>query len=137
MDILNHKIIDLPEEAPKKPPVCEDFLRLVNEAHPLPADYKAENLVSLYSLTDRSFILPPAKMMLNSDAAQALNDMCRAAEEEGSFECMIVSAFRTRAQQEEKYKTDPSRVAAKPGCSEHETGLAVDIIPADNSQRKN
>ena len=112
------------------------IIRLVNDTHPLPDEHNAAGLISLYSLTDRAFYLPPSNMLLNCDAAGALNDMCRAAGEEGGFECIITDAYRTRDQQEKKYLADLSRSTARPGCSEHETGLAVDIISTDISQTK-
>ena len=69
------------------------IIRLVNDTHPLPDEHNAAGLISLYSLTDRAFYLPPSNMLLNCDAAGALNDMCRAAGEEGGFECIITDAY--------------------------------------------
>ena len=48
---------------------------LVNESHPLPEDYIPEDLISLYSLKNRSFLMRPVPYLLNREAAKALNDM--------------------------------------------------------------
>jgi D-alanyl-D-alanine carboxypeptidase len=108
---------------------------LVSESHPLPDDYLPESLISLYSLNNRFFYMPPVRMSLVREAAEALNDMCRAAKEEGNYDCVISGAYRTRMQQEKKYINDLSKSTARPGCSEHETGLAADIISADPRQK--
>ena len=99
---------------------------LVNESHPLPEDYIPEDLISLYSLKNRSFLMRPVPYLLNREAAKALNDMCLAAKKERGFEIVTDHAYRTRKDQELVYRTDVSGCTAKPGCSEHETGNARD-----------
>ena len=47
---------------------------------------------------------------------------------------LLKSGFRSRAQQEALYRSKPPGMAAKPGNSLHEFGLAVDINSADANQ---
>lgn len=111
-----------------------DYSMLVNESHPLPEDYIPEDLISLYSLKNRSFLMRPVPYLLNREAAKALNDMCLAAKKERGFEIVTDHAYRTRKDQELVYRTDVSGCTAKPGCSEHETGLCVDLFCTDQSR---
>lgn len=109
---------------------------LVNEDHPLPEDYLPEDLISLYSLKDRSFFMPPVSLLLNREAAFALNELCRATKQEGGFDSIVEHAYRNREEQEALYRRDVSGCTAKPGCSEHETGLSVDLFCADPDRQK-
>lgn len=108
-------------------------LRLVNAAHALPEDFRVPELTKLrggHAIDSRAY-----------PALQRMMDDCRA---EG-LEPMICSSYRTRAKQEELFQnkvksllaqgdsaedaeTEAARWVARPGTSEHETGLAVDIV---------
>ena len=112
------------------------LLMLVNAAHPLPEDYAPE-LVQVEDKDGRTY-------QLDVRCAQAFWDMmadCAAA----GGEPYICSGFRLRKDQEELYQdkikrlieagTDPeeapeeaAKTVAVPGTSEHESGLAADLI---------
>ncbi len=105
-----------------------DVSILINKAHPLPENFRPDGLIDLFSLEERRFFLPPEPMRLYGEAALALNRMCAAAEEEaGLMDYLVYSAWRSREEQMEIYASARSGYAALPGCSEHESGLAIDI----------
>jgi D-alanyl-D-alanine carboxypeptidase len=113
-----------------------ELLRLVNGANPLPEDFSTE-LTQVEEKDGRRY-------ELDSRCAQAFWDLmadCAAA----GGEPYICSGFGTRADQEKLYQDKIKRLVeagvspeeaplaaaaevAPPGCSEHELGLAADII---------
>ena len=115
-------------------PEEDGLLILVNPWHPLPEDYDPE----LVLLSDGQKIAA----CCYEDFAAMLND-CRAA----GNSPILCSAYRTQEVQQSLYddkvsrlmaagcdldsaKTEAARAVAYPGTSEHQTGLAVDIIDA-------
>ena len=110
----------------------EDYMpitTLVNKYNQLPEDVHFDNLVTLekpYSNT--------GKRQVRSEMAEPLKQMIDAAKNEG-LKLTVISAFRDRDTQ--KYLFDESKkkngldyaliYSAKPGHSEHELGLAVDL----------
>ena len=108
-------------------------LQLVNAAHPLPEDFRVPELTALkggHAIDSRAY-----------PALQRMMDDCRAA----GLEPLICSSYRTRDKQEELFRrkvrtlskqgypdeeagAEAARWVARPGTSEHETGLAVDIV---------
>jgi zinc D-Ala-D-Ala carboxypeptidase len=81
----------------------------------------------------------PEGLLLRHDARIAFEEMCRAAEREG-IHLEAISTFRsfyyqwkiylkdiTPVQSIEEYSVQRDKVSARPGHSEHQTGLAVDI----------
>lgn len=59
-------------------------------------------------------------------SARALRQAMEEARKQG-IKVNIASAFRTRAEQEYLYKTKPAGIAAPPGYSNHERGIAYDL----------
>lgn len=109
------------------------YLTLVNRENPLPEDFTVPELTQLRD--DRE---------VDSRIWEDLQAMMDAAREEG-LEPLICSAFRSRAYQEglfqeeiqryldrglspEEAEAEASMWVAVPGTSEHELGLAVDIV---------
>ena len=108
-------------------------LLLVNAQHPLPEDFQTPELTALRggrAIDSRAY----------PDLQQMMDD-CRAA----GLEPMICSSYRTRDKQEELFEKkldallqqgcsldeaerEAARWVARPGTSEHETALAVDIV---------
>jgi LAS superfamily LD-carboxypeptidase LdcB len=99
---------------------------LVNASHPLPEDYKAENLVNLYE-QKRHFRLAKSDLYLTQETFDAMNAMFAAAEKEGLNGFIVTSAYRSREDQARIYAESAAGYAQKPGQSEHETGLAFDV----------
>lgn len=110
----------------------DDLLLLVNPWNEVPEDY-----VALLSTVEEGYLM-------DRRCAAALMDMVNACREAGNLP-VICSAYRTHAYQEELYQNkikrlvaagtapwDAPEIAARsvaiPGTSEHQLGLAVDII---------
>ena len=110
-------------------------LLLVNAEHPLPEDFQVPELTVLrggHAIDSRAY-----------PALQQMMDDCRAA----GLEPTICSSYRTRDKQAELFEkkldtllqqgyspeaaeSEAARWVARPGTSEHETALAVDIVDA-------
>jgi D-alanyl-D-alanine carboxypeptidase len=79
-------------------------------------------------------------MQLRDAAATALEQVAAAAKKDGQ-ELMVASAYRSYATQVSVYASEVNgygqavadQESARPGYSEHQTGLAVDVEPADRS----
>lgn len=121
---------------PAEPAASEDAaweLLVVSGANPLPEGFEIPELTELkggHAVDSRMY-----------PALQQMMDDCRAA----GLEPWICSSYRTREKQEELFQNkveslltlgyseeaaqeEAARWVARPGTSEHETGLAVDIV---------
>lgn len=106
---------------------------LVNEEYPMPADYVPEDLTipdvrySYRGVYEKSY--------MRSAAARAIESMFAEAKKKKKFELKVVSAYRSYARQKVIYENNVKTqgeektrmVSAQPGCSEHQTGLAIDV----------
>lgn len=130
--------IVLPQFPLTPAPATDDpLLLLVNRDHPLPEGYAPE-LTKLqdWELSVASVMYDDLCRMLADGRAEGLR-----------FE--VCSAYRTRETQQALFDEDVARYMAqglseadaitatarytmRPGCSEHETGLAVDIVSQDH-----
>jgi len=119
----------------------KNYLILVNKSNPLPEDYTftPAEIESGFSLD--ADILPCAKAFINAGR-------------EAGFTLVVRSAYRSNAEQEAAFneyvedylkkgrtQEEAEQLAAKwvqkPGCSEHQTGLCLDINPvADTDEKK-
>jgi D-alanyl-D-alanine carboxypeptidase len=76
---------------------------------------------------------------LRPDAAAALTSLVSAAAQAGAGEIALESAYRSYATQQETYNghvadrgaEGADLVSARPGFSEHQSGLTVDLVPCD------
>lgn len=137
-----------PVDTETPPMALEDLpwnLRLVNRDHPLTADFVPSNLAEL---PDESWVEPHVNHRVDARIVEDLTAMLTTAETEG-VRPVICSSFRTydyqenlfenrieRAEREEHLEGIEAEEAAAfwvapPGASEHQTGLAVDIVDAD------
>ena len=96
---------------------------LVNENNTLDREYVPENLTAVKSTRDDG----RATQYMCAEAAYALERLISDAESHGITDLSVTSAYRSYATQEFLYKGSDGRYVAKPGCSEHQSGLAVDI----------
>lgn len=123
-------------EPPRPDPVIPDWnLTLVNPWNPLPEDHTLTltQLKNGQAVDTRCY-----------PALQDMMDACRGA----GLEPLICSSYRTQEKQErlfenkvsqflakglskESARTEAAKVVALPGTSEHQLGLAVDIVDAD------
>jgi D-alanyl-D-alanine carboxypeptidase len=116
----------------------DPFLRrLVDKGHPLPDGYEPEDLVEL---APGSYELGRGGLMLRRSAEEALERMAAAARAEGVV-LVASSAYRSYSYQVEVYNRNvremgqaaADRESARPGHSQHQTGLTVDFGSIDDS----
>lgn len=105
---------------------------VVNKGRVLPADYSPADLV--VPQVNLSESAQTDNMHLRRDAAAALKTMFAAASRSG-LKLMLVSGYRSYAAQQYVYSgyvdtigtTAADESSARPGFSEHQTGLAADV----------
>jgi D-alanyl-D-alanine carboxypeptidase len=110
---------------------------LVDKRHPLPSDYVPSGLVTL---KDGPYKVSRAGLMLRRDAAESLGEMAAAARN-GGITLIASSAYRSYRYQEDVYnrivremgQEAADRESARPGYSQHQTGLVVDFGSIDDS----
>lgn len=116
-----------------------DTAMLVNKYYVLDSSYNPDDLVTIsqtYSWGDAG------SQHVREVAYSAFLDMWNAAQEEGYY-LMVSSSYRSYEEQEivyNNYKNASGEryadsIAARPGSSEHQTGLTLDIFSRDNSNR--
>lgn len=105
-DLVSHAVADLTRD---------DALLLINEEHPLAADYMAD--LTYYKDTD---------VVMAKSATEAFGQLAAAVLEETGETLYIRDSYRSLEEQEVVYQEQP-KVAAIPGSSEHMTGLALDV----------
>lgn len=105
----------------------DNYTLLINREHPLPKNYVPDNLIS----PDIPFDAPPGdeKRLLQKNAARAAEQLFRAGRREG-LELFGISGYRSYARQTQLFTGSPD--VALPGCSEHQSGLALDVSSPSN-----
>ncbi|MDD3350787.1 MAG: M15 family metallopeptidase, partial [Eubacteriales bacterium] len=110
------------------------LLLLVNKTHPVDESYRPEDLTAIkYYAADRS----ESCRYMREEAAGYFHQMIEAAQKE-DLAIVMTTAFRSYSFQQmlwESYVANQGEAAAatfsaKPGQSEHQTGLAVDVSAA-------
>ncbi len=104
---------------------------LVNKKRSLPANYIPEDLVAVDVLHK---VEKPESKMLRREASGALTELFAAAEISG-FEFWAVSGYRSYDRQVYLFNNyakahgeeEANRFSARPGQSEHQTGLTMDV----------
>ncbi|NLP30760.1 MAG: M15 family metallopeptidase [Clostridiales bacterium] len=126
--------IDLEEEKDRQDRLEAEergLLILVNKQNHLEADYKPDDLEPIrYYASDRS----SGSRFMRAEAAEHFHKLVEAAKEEG-YEIVMTTAYRSYSFQKilwDNYvaregEEAANRFSARPGQSEHQTGLAVDI----------
>lgn len=138
--VMEEEELQRPAEERKAPTEQEDMPMgsplLVNKENPLPEDYEVELIT-----------LPDGRSRASEEAYEPLMEMLRAGAEEG-LHLLVCSSYRDRERQEELFDEDLEELLRKgytygeayeevaketmpPGCSEHSTGLAFDIVAQD------
>ena len=106
---------------------------VVNKTRPLnPLQYKPQDLVSVGSA---GINLNPYGKKLRKDAATAAVELAKALSRAGKGKLIIQSAYRSFNEQKTVHDRQVSKyglkageaLAARPGYSEHQTGLAMDV----------
>lgn len=119
----------LPTNTPEIYDVTTDdsILRIVNKWHSIESDFIPNSLVSVNVPQYESQLLLP-------EVSSALEDMFSKANDEG-IHLYLVSGYRDYEYQTDLYhyyvskfgKQEAERIDCIPGCSEHQTGLSVDL----------
>lgn len=107
-----------------------DNLVLVNKTHPLPSTYVPSSLVNPRVLSANSL-----KTRMTQEAAKALEALFSKAKQD-NIKLMAISGYRSYSYQESLFASNvikygsveaANQFSAKPGQSEHQTGLAMDV----------
>lgn len=125
-----------PEETPLDPSLFTDtdsILIIANKKHKLPDGYVPSDLVT-------PDIPSTLECTMKKEAAEALKEMAQAAKGDG-VTLTISSAYRSEEYQASLYNyyaglygsERADTISARPGYSEHQTGLAADFVEGDGS----
>jgi D-alanyl-D-alanine carboxypeptidase len=126
--------MDPQEEIEVAKAMDKGLLILVNKKHPIDKDYKPTDLKAIkYFAPDRT----PASRYMRSEAADAFHTLVENAVME-DIEIIMTTAYRSYGFQQILYdgyvqregQAAADKFSAKPGQSEHQTGLAVDVTSA-------
>lgn len=125
--------------------IADPMPMLVNNDNPVPEGYAPEDLVLMRDYCDSSVVyIKGSEIEGNRTAVDALMIMLRAAIDQGVKDWQISAGYRSVKYQQTlwdeyvyKYRQDglsssqaqtaTAKYVAKPGCSEHHTGLAFDV----------
>ncbi|MDK2563702.1 M15 family metallopeptidase [Romboutsia sedimentorum] len=111
-------------------------LILVNKENPLTLNYKPDSLVKLnIPFSDSA---SDEERYMKSESSKAIEELFNSAQKEG-IKLLGMSAYRSYDLQKDIYyskiiavgKKEADRYVAKPGKSEHQTGLAIDVTNGD------
>ena len=111
-------------------------LILVNKQHEysFPATEEDSNIVPVYEIKSDSYQVNDYETYLDSNTIKALNSLLDAFyNESGLTDIMVISGYRTKEYQDDKYNAGTSDVQG--GYSEYHTGLSFDlgIFPQDEN----
>ena len=109
---------------PVETDLTKEYAILVNKFHYLTSDFSVDDLVKV------SDWYAYAGHTIRSEVYNSYVSMWKAAKEQ-NLTILVTSSFRTYANQEKDFKTYGDDYAARPGHSEHQTGLALDISTYD------
>ena len=122
----------------KKTDIRKNELMLVNKYNYLTSDYNPDDLEELSNVYAYG-----TNQMLRRDAYNAFIEMWNKASEDG-YKLIVNSSYRSYEEQEKIYNdysswygdNDADKKAARPGYSEHQTGLALDIQSYCSEEKK-
>jgi D-alanyl-D-alanine carboxypeptidase len=105
----------------------QEEIIFVGPSHPLPQGYQPVELINLYEQWGRHFQLAGSDIEVCRVAFNTMERMFSAATEDGVEGFIITSGYRSSGEQAELFAKGKNKNAARPGTSEHETGLAFDV----------
>jgi D-alanyl-D-alanine carboxypeptidase len=107
------------------------YLELVNREHAIPGEPDSVWLTSVWPGT----AVRVTGIYLHQTALEAVRGLFAASRETEAGSFFVSSGYRSQAEQRELYDNMPDKAFVQPpGHSEHETGLAVDILAMDVMQ---
>ena len=120
--------------------VDDNYLLLINRTHPLAQDYVPDDMVTVESVVTGVGVAGETDQ-LRKVAAEAFEEMVAAAKE-AEIDILMRTGYRSYAYQRDRLyeptKTNYGQeyadtVSARPGHSEHQTGLALDVAGASEN----
>jgi LAS superfamily LD-carboxypeptidase LdcB len=103
---------------------------LINKANPLPSNITDGRIVDLTGVVP----VVDNTMRVDKSLVSPLVDLFAAARKSGMSDFYVNSAYRTWQEQKEIYQSaEDKSYAQKPGHSEHQAGLAVDLAVVEQS----
>ena len=124
-----------PSSPPDKPAPAGDgwALLLVNGEHPLPEDFAVPELTQLrngHAIDSRAY--PALQRMMDDCRAAGLQPLIcssyRSEETQRQLFQQEVQSWLAQGYPQEEAEEQAARWVARPGASEHQTGLAVDLV---------
>ena len=116
IDTINSTSINLMELLDLENVYLDDSLMLVNKKYPLSQSYEADTV-----------FLEERKVSVNSCIENSWYNLSEDILQQFDKTLYISSAYRTQEDQI-RIKNEEGDTAQEPGCSEHQTGLAVDVF---------
>ena len=109
------------------------YLKLVNHEHPIGGPVNPERLVTIWpDIPARA-----SYVTLHETAFQFLRDLFAAAQNANFGSLFVASGFRSQEEQRALYEGAADRsYVMPPGHSEHQLGLAVDILSSDTASMR-
>lgn len=129
---------DTAPAGPEREPGSDWNLLLVNPWHALPEDFSVElkQLDNGHAVDERAY--PDLQAMLDDARAEGLSPiLCssyRTEEKQQALFANKISRLLAQGYSQQAAEEEAGRWVAVPGTSEHQTGLAVDIIALDYQQ---
>lgn len=109
----------------------DSYLVVVNKDNKLDANYAPSDLRNLSGVPTKS----PASTKMRKEAASAFELLVKDAKKKG-IELGAFSGYRSYADQQAAFdKHQDETISAKPGYSEHQTGLAIDVVAAKDVKK--
>ncbi len=105
----------------KQTDISKNYSMLVNKYNYLPNDYTVndiEEISNWYAYEGHS---------IKSEVYEQYKKMWKKANNEG-LTLLVNSSYRTMEEQKKEYDNSSDEYASRPGFSEHQTGLALDIV---------
>lgn len=135
LDTQNKSSINRSSASSKSTVINNEYLILVNKENHIGCDHVADDLVVPTITFNASSDMTKH---VREDVAVALQDMFKAAEKDG-IDLVGISAYRSYEYQETVYSNkvkrdgleEAEKYVAEPGTSEHQTGLAIDVLSSE------
>jgi D-alanyl-D-alanine carboxypeptidase len=108
-------------------PVSGDtrFLELINGSHPIQSEPETALIIPVWP----GVAVSTTDITLHENAREAVRQMLEAANEEQAGDFYLSSGYRNEEEQRQTYEEmDDKALVLPPGYSEHQTGLAMDIM---------
>ena len=139
ISIVNSHANEEPYKSDRKSDISKGYALIANQHYQL-GDYEPDDLVQVewkYRYGGQN-----DKYLLRQEVHDAYVEMWEAAYNEQGIELLLLSGYRSKKEQQVEYdyyknlkgEAYADSVAARPGWSEHQTGMAIDIYSKENDK---